>query len=78
MKLKQSKFDKVFGEAHIEFAENRKKKKYEIMRSEHKYDDKKKYEIMKQTGSKSRYGATNVMHAEQVLKKDEIMVRNIE
>jgi hypothetical protein len=34
--------------------------------------------ILKQTGSKSRCGATNKMHAEQVLKKNEIIDRNTE
>jgi hypothetical protein len=34
--------------------------------------------ILKQTGSKSRSGATNMMHAKQVLKKNEIIVGNSE
>jgi hypothetical protein len=34
--------------------------------------------ILKQTGSKSRSGATNMMHAEHALKKNEIIDRNIE
>jgi hypothetical protein len=33
--------------------------------------------ILKQTGGKSRSGATNVMHAEQVLKNNEVIFRNI-
>jgi hypothetical protein len=34
--------------------------------------------ILKQNEDKSRSGTTNVMHAEQVLKDDEIIFRNIE
>jgi hypothetical protein len=48
--LKESKFEKVLGETYKEFAENKKKKKYEIMKSIHKYRDEKwkKTEICKE------------------------------
>jgi hypothetical protein len=50
MKLKQSKFEKELEEAHRKFAEDRKKKKCEIMKNIHKYHDKKcdEAEISKQ------------------------------